>query len=79
VNVFRRATLLCHLQARKYSFRRCQHGVPLPSVQASPRAEICEDCGEVYHDPKVTRALLDQADFAAKNGVEIDVIKYASA
>ncbi|MDD5057217.1 MAG: type II toxin-antitoxin system MqsA family antitoxin [Sideroxydans sp.] len=42
-------------------------------------AEICENCGEVYHDAKVTRLLLQQADQAAKGGVEIDVRRYAAA
>ncbi len=42
-------------------------------------AEICENCGEVYHDAKVTRSLLLQADQAAKGGVEIDVRRYAAA
>lgn len=42
-------------------------------------AEVCENCGEVYHDAKVTRTLLEQADIAAKNGVEIDVRRYAAA
>ncbi|MEI7843583.1 MAG: type II toxin-antitoxin system MqsA family antitoxin [Gallionellaceae bacterium] len=42
-------------------------------------AEICENCGEVYHDATVTRSLLMQADQAAKGGVEIDVRRYAAA
>ncbi len=41
-------------------------------------ADICENCGEVYHDAKVTRALLRQADQAAKGGVEIDVRRFAA-
>ncbi len=41
-------------------------------------AEICENCGEVYHDAKVTRSLLQQADMAASRGVEIDVRRYAT-
>ncbi|MBU0621364.1 MAG: type II toxin-antitoxin system MqsA family antitoxin [Gammaproteobacteria bacterium] len=40
-------------------------------------AEICDNCGEVYHDAKVTKSLLEQADLAAKSGVEIDVRRYA--
>ncbi len=40
-------------------------------------AEICDNCGEVFHDAKVTKSLLEQADLAAKSGVEIDVRKYA--
>ena len=42
-------------------------------------ADICENCGEIYHDAKVTRSLLQQADQAAKGGVEIDVRRYAAA
>jgi YgiT-type zinc finger domain-containing protein len=40
-------------------------------------AEICDNCGEVYHDAKVTKSLLEQADVAAKSGVELDVRRYA--
>ncbi|MFY9259531.1 MAG: type II toxin-antitoxin system MqsA family antitoxin [Gallionella sp.] len=40
-------------------------------------AEVCENCGEVYHDASVTRSLLQQADLAAKSGV--DVRRYAAA
>ena len=42
-------------------------------------AEICDNCGEVYHDANVTRSLLQQADLAAKGGVEIDVRRYAAS
>lgn len=42
-------------------------------------AEVCENCGEVYHDAAVTRSLLHQADLAARGGVEIDVRRYAAA
>ena len=42
-------------------------------------AQIRENCGEVYHDAEVTRSLLQQADQAAKGGVEIDVRRYAAA
>ncbi len=42
-------------------------------------AEVCENCGEVYHDAVVTRSLLQQADQAASGGVEIDVRRYAMA
>jgi YgiT-type zinc finger domain-containing protein len=40
-------------------------------------AEICDNCGEAYHDAKVTKSLLEQADLAARSGVEIDVRRYA--
>ena len=42
-------------------------------------AEVCENCGEIYHDANVTRSLLQQADTAALKGVEIDVRRYAMA
>ena len=42
-------------------------------------AEVCENCGEVYHSATVTRSLLEQADQAAKRGVEVDVRRYAAA
>lgn len=41
-------------------------------------AQVCENCGEIYHDAKVTNSLLKQADQAAKGGVEIDVRRYAA-
>jgi YgiT-type zinc finger domain-containing protein len=42
-------------------------------------AEVCDNCGEVFHDAKVTRSLLQQADQAATKGVEVDVRRYAAA
>lgn len=42
-------------------------------------AEVCENCGEAYHDAAVTRALLEQANQAAQHGVELDVRRYATA
>ncbi|HAF43991.1 MAG: type II toxin-antitoxin system MqsA family antitoxin [Lentisphaerota bacterium] len=68
----------------------CKHGNTHPGVASitlergdstvmfkSVPAEICDNCGEVYHDAKVTKSLLEQADLAAKSGVEIDVRRYA--
>ena len=42
-------------------------------------ANICDNCGEVYHDEDVTRSLLEQAEQAATRGVELDVRRYAAA
>jgi hypothetical protein len=71
-----------HLQARQHPRRSCQHHAGARpynrNVQRVP-AEICENCGEVYHDVTVTRSLLQQADIAAQRGVEIDVRRYAAA
>lgn len=42
-------------------------------------ANICDNCGEIYHDEEITRSLLEQADQAASRGVELDVRRYATA
>jgi YgiT-type zinc finger domain-containing protein len=42
-------------------------------------ADICDNCGEIYHDEKVTRSLLEQAEQASTQGVELDVRRYAAA
>jgi YgiT-type zinc finger domain-containing protein len=42
-------------------------------------ANICDNCGEIYHDEEVTRSLLEQAEQAATRGVELDVRRYATA
>ncbi len=70
----------------------CKHGNTRPGVASITLerghttvmfkhvpAEVCENCGEAYHDAKVTRSLLQQADQAATKGVEIDVRRYAVA
>lgn len=40
-------------------------------------ADVCENCGEAFHSEEVTRALLAQAEYAARAGVEVDVRRYA--
>ena len=42
-------------------------------------ANICDNCGEIYHDEEVTCSLLEQAAQAATRGVELDVRRYAIA
>lgn len=42
-------------------------------------AEICNNCGEAFHSAATTQSLLEQADQAARRGVEIDVRRYAVA
>ena len=42
-------------------------------------AEVCGNCGEAFHSDEVTRALLAQAEEAARSGVEVDVRRYAAA
>ena len=42
-------------------------------------ADVCGNCGEAFHSEEVTRALLAQAEHAARSGVEVDVRRYAAA
>jgi hypothetical protein len=42
-------------------------------------AQVCENCGEAYHDEAITNALIQQAEQAAMAGVEIDVRRFAQA
>ncbi|MFO1371453.1 MAG: YgiT-type zinc finger protein [Candidatus Competibacteraceae bacterium] len=41
--------------------------------------EICDTCGEVYHDAEITQLLLDQAEQACRNGVDVEVRRYKKA
>lgn len=42
-------------------------------------AEVCDNCGEAFHDEAVTAALLRQAEQAAAVGVEVDIRRFAAA
>jgi YgiT-type zinc finger domain-containing protein len=42
-------------------------------------AQVCDNCGEEYIDEGVTRGLLDQAEQAVKQGVQLDVRQYRAA
>ena len=41
--------------------------------------EICDTCGEVYHDAEITKLLLEQAEQAYLNGVDVEVRRYKKA
>jgi len=41
-------------------------------------AEICENCGEYYLDEEVTDRIYKLAEQAVKDGVEIEVLRYAA-
>lgn len=41
-------------------------------------AEVCGNCGERYVDEAVTRQLLQQAQAAVENGVQVDVRSFAA-
>lgn len=39
-------------------------------------ADICDNCGEIYHDEAVMRSLLVQAEQASERGVELGVRRF---
>ena len=41
-------------------------------------AEVCENCGEYYLSEDVTGKVQNLAEQAFKNGVEIEVLRYAA-
>jgi len=41
-------------------------------------AQICSTCGEQYVDDATTRQLLEQAEAAIKQGVQVDVRSFAA-
>ena len=41
--------------------------------------EVCDNCGETFHDEAVTASLLRQANEAAAAGVEVDIRRFAVA
>ena len=42
-------------------------------------ASICDNCGEEYVESDITASLLDSAEEAAKNGVQVEVRNYTAA
>jgi len=42
-------------------------------------ARVCQNCGEAYIDAKVTRELLQMAEEARKQHVQVDVRQYSAA
>lgn len=41
--------------------------------------EICDTCGEAYHDAETTALLLDQSEQAYRDGIEVEVRRYKQA
>ena len=41
-------------------------------------AGVCGNCGEAYLDESTSAALLDQAEAAARGGVQVEVRAYAA-
>jgi YgiT-type zinc finger domain-containing protein len=93
MNLMRQSGLMTSRQGDKHmKCPICKHGKTRKGVASitlergnstvmfkSVPAEVCENCGEIYHDAAVTRSLLEQADQAAQKGVEIDIRQYAAA
>lgn len=42
-------------------------------------ARVCDNCGEQFLDDSVSAALIEQAEAAAKAGVQVEVRQYAAA
>ena len=70
----------------------CKHGTLRPGLVSATLerggavlvfrevpADVCDNCGEVFHREDVTRALLSQAEAAIREGVELDVRRFAQA
>jgi YgiT-type zinc finger domain-containing protein len=48
-------------------------------VVRSVPAEVCDICGEAYVDGAVNARLLEQAEDAARKGVQVEVREYSAA
>ena len=41
-------------------------------------AQICENCGEYYLSNDITEKVMDLAETAVKNNVEVEVLRFAA-
>ena len=41
-------------------------------------AEVCNNCGEYYLTQSVTDQLLARAETAVRNGIEVEIIRFAA-
>jgi YgiT-type zinc finger domain-containing protein len=70
----------------------CKHGETQPGtatitlerggatlVFKSVPALVCDNCGEEYVDEQTTAQLLQQAEAAARSGVQVEVRSYVAA
>ena len=70
----------------------CKHGETAPGlatltltrdtmtlVVRDVPASVCDNCGEEYVDSEITAHLLQAAEDAAKNGVQVEVRSYTAA
>lgn len=40
---------------------------------------VCNNCGEIYVDQKITRSLLETAEGVSKSGVQVDIREFKAA
>ena len=70
----------------------CKHGETVPGlatltltrdamtlVVRDVPASVCDNCGEEYVESEITARLLETAERAAKNGVQVEVRNYTAA
>ncbi len=41
-------------------------------------AEVCPNCGEYYLSDEVTSIVLDRAERAARDGAEVEILRYVA-
>ncbi len=41
-------------------------------------ADVCDNCGEFYLSESITEKLLERAEHAVKNGVMVEILKFAA-
>ena len=41
-------------------------------------ADICDNCGEYYLSETVTGIVMEKAEQAVRNGVEVEILRYAA-
>ena len=70
----------------------CKHGETIPGlatltftrgemtlVVRDVPALVCDNCGEEYVESEISASLLDSAENAARNGVQVEVRSYTAA
>ncbi|NBC33272.1 MAG: YgiT-type zinc finger protein [Alphaproteobacteria bacterium] len=41
-------------------------------------ADICSDCGEYYLSEDMSRRVMERAEAAVRNGVEVEIVRFAA-
>jgi YgiT-type zinc finger domain-containing protein len=48
-------------------------------VLKSVPADVCDNCGETFLSQETTRAVLERAEVAVAQGVEVEVVRFVAA